>query len=154
MKLINKVESGIMFIDLECSKKFRSGVTMDMEVQVVTYKHTGINSKHGEPDGRWKIDTVDIIDYVVKVGAKRLKGEAVKEFLNGNKAAGIDYVAKTMTAIEKEIDILGVDELASQAGVILKDDPMVVEAKAQEKENAVLEFSDCIAIKQCITIKQ
>ncbi len=134
MKLINKIESACVFFNLDCTKTFRSGVTMDMKIHVIGSKHTTANSQHGEPDGKWKIDVIELVDYDVKVGQRKLEGDAVKTFLEGNKAAGVDYVENAIMLIEAEIHILGLDELASQAGVKLIDDPMVVEARAQAKE--------------------
>lgn len=125
MKLIQSIETGTVFINLFASKHFRSNVTIDMELQVIVCKHSADNQTHGKADGRWKVDCVEVMDYTVKSGKKLLDEEKQKVFLSGNKAAGIDYVSKAIKAVEAEIEILGVDELALQAGIILKDDETI-----------------------------
>lgn len=134
MKLIKQIESALVFVSFTADKTYRSGVRLIIECQATCYQHSNKNSQ-GEGDGRWKFDGgVELMDLTVMVGKKVLSDVEQKAFLAGNKAAGIDYLDKTIKAINTEMEILGACKLAIQAGIKLIDNPMIQESYLQAKE--------------------
>lgn len=127
MKLIKSFENPCMFINYMAIKKFRSGVIVSVEGQAIICKDSN--------SGEWVFNSkTELMDYTIQVGKRILTSDGAKSFLNGNKTAGIDYLDKTLSAIEKELDEIGVYELASQNGITL---PNVIKTKPDI--NAILE---------------
>lgn len=147
MKLIKSFENPCMFINYMAIKKFRSGVIVSVEGQAIICKDSN--------SGEWVFDSkTELMDYTIQVGKRILTSDGAKSFLNGNKTAGIDYLDKTLSAIEKELDEIGVYELASQNGITL---PNVIKTKPDI--NAILERANAIRegnwfIRGCAELKK
>lgn len=147
MKLIKSFENPCMFINYMAIKKFRSGVIVSVEGQAIICKDSN--------SGEWVFNSkTELMDYTIQVGKRILTSDGAKSFLNGNKTAGIDYLDKTLSAIEKELDEIGVYELASQNGITL---PNVIKTKPDI--NAILERANAIRegnwfIRGCAELKK
>lgn len=125
MKLIKQIDSTSIFINFVADKTFRTGVRLVIEAQAIIYKHMSDNNT-GPADGKWKYDGgLELMDKTVYIGKRVLSTDEAEAFLDGNKAAGVDYLDKTIKLVEAEMEILGHDELCSMAGVIVQDQLMI-----------------------------
>jgi hypothetical protein len=111
MKQIKSIvtNSGLMFISLSVVLKFRGGPEVSVSAQATITQNRR---------GRWVYEEVEIQsvdDY--KLNDHRLTAEHIEEYQHVMSAVGVDYDVKIERAVKRYCNRMGVERLASTAGI-------------------------------------